>query len=314
MNLRQFEALRLVLARGTTKHAAEALGVTQSAVSRQIMALEASLGFSLFERRNGRLVVTPEGQHFYKAVENVLLEMDQIRAMARDTSTMRIGSLRLAAMPALAFGLLPAAIKRIRTRYRRIKISVDVAVRHVVEEGIAGGKYDLGLVTLPIENDTLNVEPICRMECVCVLPTGHRLGDRPVIEARELEDEEFISLEPETMMRYRTDELFGRLGVRRSLCLETHSTVMICSLVASGVGVSLVHKFIADAFSDRLVVKPFLPALQFEYGLLLPAGPALSPIAREFLATLRRSIAEAGAVMLPPRASSQPLLASASDR
>ena len=290
MNLRQFEALRLVLARGTTKHAAEALGVTQSAVSRQITQLESTLGFSLFERRNGRLHITPEGQHFYKAVERVLNGFDQIKSMARDNSSLRSGTLRLVAMPALAFGLLPGAVKQIRNAFRQAKIAIDIGVRQTAEDGIVSGKYDLGLVTLPIEHEAIIVEPIFGMDCVCVLPKDHRLADRAIIEATDLDGEEYVSIEPDTMLRYRTDELFGREGVRRKLSIEAQSSITICNLVANGLGVSLVHRFVAEVFADRLLVKPFKPAFRFEYGLIRSSGVALSPIAAEFIQTMRDSI------------------------
>ena len=57
--------MRAVMARGTTTHAAETLGLTQSTVSRLITQLEEELGLSLFDRRGGRLVVTPEGRQFF---------------------------------------------------------------------------------------------------------------------------------------------------------------------------------------------------------------------------------------------------------
>lgn len=290
MNLRQFEALRLVLARGTTKHAAEALGVTQSAVSRQITQLEATLGFNIFERRNGRLHITPEGQHFYKAVERVLNGFDEIKAMARDNSSLSSGTLRLVAMPALAFGLLPHAIKQIRRSYKRAKISIDIGIRQTAEDGIVAGKYDLGLVTLPSEHEAIMVEPIFGMDCVCVLPLGHRLANKRVIEAGDLAGEEYVSIEPDTMLRYRTDELFGSLGVRRKLSIEAQSTITICNLVANGLGVSLVHKFVADVFSEWLLVRPFSPAFRFEYGLIRSSGLTLSPIAQDFIGGMRTSI------------------------
>lgn len=301
MNLRQFEALRLVLARGTTKHAAEALGVTQSAVSRQITQLEAKLGFRIFERRNGRLHITPEGQHFYGAVERVLNGFDQIKAMARDSSSLRSGTLRLVAMPALAFGLLPQAVKRVRASYRQSRIAIDIGVRETAEDGVLKGKYDLGLVTLPMKHDALVVEPICGMDCVCILPRGHRLADKEIVAAEDLDGEEYVSIEPDTMLRYRTDELFGRIGVRRRLSIETQSTITVCNLVASGLGVSLVHKFVADVFADRIHVKRFEPAFRFEYGLIRASGMTLSPIANEFIGAMRASIRQIeGAVIARP--------------
>lgn len=290
MTLRQLEALRLVLSRGTTKHAAEALGLTQSAVSRLISQLEQEVGFPLFERRQGRLRVTPEGQQFYTTVEKVLTGVDQIKAMARDISTLSYASLRIAAMAALGFGMLPPAIQSIRKRYRRLRVSVDIGTRSELEDGVMRGRYDLGLVTLPIENDALVVEPLGGIESVCVLPLDHPLADRDIIRPQDLEGEQFISMEPGTLFRYRTDELFSRLGIRRTLQIETQSTIMICGFVAQGLGVSLVHRFIGETFADRLIVKTFEPTFGFEFGLILPSGSPLPLIAQEFIDTIKEGM------------------------
>ena len=292
MKLRQLEALRLVLARGTTKHAAESLGLTQSAVSRLVTQLEKELGFLIFDRRHGRLFITPEGQHFYTAVEKVLAGVDQINAMARDITTLGTGTLRILAMPALGYGMLPKAIAIIRAKYERVKISVDLGVRPDVERGIARGDYDFGVATLPIEHESIVVEPLCGVDAVCVLPPDHRLAEKLVIDAQDLQGEQFISIEPGTLFRYRTDELFSRLGIQRDLRVEAQSTVMVCNLVAMGIGVSLVHRFIAETFGGRIVARPFAPAVRFEYGLLFPAGQPLSKVAQEFIATLRETVTE----------------------
>ena len=114
VKLRQFEALRQVIARGTTKDAAVAMGLTQSAVSRLVRQLEDEFGFVVFDRRQGRLHLTPEGQRFYTEVEKILGGLDQLQSMAKDISTLSVGTLRLIAMPALGFGLLPAAVEKIQ--------------------------------------------------------------------------------------------------------------------------------------------------------------------------------------------------------
>ena len=94
------------------------------------------------------------------------------------------------------------------------------------------------------------------------------------------------------MFRYRTDEVFGRLGIRRKIGVEAQSTVTVCNMVASGIGVSLVHPFVAKTFADQIEIRRFEPAVRFEYGLLFPAGVTRSQISEEFARTLRLSVAE----------------------
>ena len=158
MKLRQLEAMRAVLTRGTTTHAGELIGLTQSAVSRLIKQLEDELGFKLFDRRHGRLLITPEGQHFYVIAEKVLAGIDQINSTARDITTLGTGTIKIIAMPALGYGLLPDTIGTIKSRYKRIKILIDSGSRHQIEQGVSSANYDFGLATLPIEHEAIDTD------------------------------------------------------------------------------------------------------------------------------------------------------------
>lgn len=286
--------MRAVLSRGTTTHAAELMGLTQSAVSRLITQLEQELGFNLFDRRHGRLLITPEGQQFYTVAEKVLAGIDQISATARDIQTLGTGTLRIIAMPALGYGMLPETIAQVKRNYPQVKISVDLGNRQEIEKGIANAQYDFGLATLPIEHESIDIEPLCGVDAVCVTPQDHPLAEKKIISAHDLEDQPFISVEPGGLFRYRTDELFGRLGIRRKLGIEAKSTVMVCSLVSAGIGASIVHPFIADSVGAKVAVRRFEPAIRFEYGLLFPTGVTRSQMSQAFIQTLRAAVATIG--------------------
>jgi len=290
LKLEQLMAMRAVVARGTTTHAAELLGRTQSTVSRLIMQLEEELGISLFERRHGRLLITPEGQHVYDIAHKVLDGVDQLNATARDVRTLRAGALRIIAMPALAYGLLPDTIARITRSYPSVKISIGVGMRTDLEHGITKASYDLGLATLPVNEEAIDIEPLCAVDAVCVVPPSNPLAEKPVIVAEDLAGISFISIDPRTMLRFRTDELFGSLGIRRTLSVEAQSSHMACNLVARDLGVSIVHPFIADTMGERIVARPFSPSLRLEYALLFPSGQRRSLLSEVFVDWLRKDV------------------------
>ena len=286
MKLRQLEALRAVVASGTTTQAADLLGLTQSAVSRLITQLEAELGLNIFDRRHGRLRITPEGQHLYDVVKKLLSSIDQITATARDIRTLKTGALRIIAMPALAYGLLPATIADINKQFRHIRISVEMGTRLDVEEGVEGAHYDFGVATLPINRQGIDVETLFTADGVCVLPKGHPLAKKSKIVAEDLAGLPFVSMKPGSLLRYQTDELFGRLGIHRTLSVEAPSTLLATNLVAKGLGVSIVHSFIASAYGGQVVAKLFTPSISYEYGLLFPSAQTRSQITNAFVETL----------------------------
>jgi len=271
LKLRQLEALRAVIAAGTTTHAAETMRLTQSAVSRLISELERETDIRLFERRHGRLALTSEGELFYSEAERVLAGMDHMATTVDDIRSLRAGSLRIIAMPALAFGLVPEAIGFFDDSHPNVRISVNViSQRREIEESLARLPYDLALVTLPMSGEDLCVEPLFAMNAVCVMPPGHRLAERDVVDITDLKGETFISVDPKTRLRNRIDNLFATHGVHRNMRIETETTIMVCHIVADGVGVSIVHPFVASALANRVVAKPFTPAIRFNYGLIFP--------------------------------------------
>ncbi|NJN40323.1 MAG: hypothetical protein HC807_04970 [Gammaproteobacteria bacterium] len=101
------------------------------------------------------------------------------------------------------------------------------------------------------------------------------------------------------MLRFRTDELFGRAGVKRKLAIEAQSSMMACALVSRGLGVSVVHPFIAATFGAQVVARPFKPALRLEYGLLFPSGQRRSLLSQVFVDWLREDVGKLAAASSP---------------
>ncbi|MCX7143472.1 MAG: LysR family transcriptional regulator, partial [Proteobacteria bacterium] len=112
MKIRQMQALRALVQTGTTSGAAQLLHMTQSAASKLVTQLESELGVHIFDRLHGRLVMTPEGKAIYEDVDRILSAIDDLRAKTQDIGALNGGAIRIGAMPALGYGLVPLAVKR----------------------------------------------------------------------------------------------------------------------------------------------------------------------------------------------------------
>ncbi len=272
MKIRQLEAMRAVVTTGTTTQAAEVMGMTQSAVSRLISQLEEGLGFALFDRHRGRLAITPEGQEFFSVAERILDEIDQIRETAINIRAHNASTLRIVAMPAIGTCMLPKPLQLLQAENKRLNVIVHLKNRSELQHAVADRQYDFGLATLPIVQQGLSVEPLCRVRSVLIMPKGHRLADKRTINADDLDGERFVSLSADTVMRYRTEELFTRLKIKRQVVAEAQSTILMGNLVELGIGVAVVHPFVADHFVGKVEVRPFEPAIEISYGLVFPEG------------------------------------------
>jgi DNA-binding transcriptional LysR family regulator len=292
INFKQLEAFRAVMLTGTTVRAAEMLNISQPAVSRYLQNLELDVGFALFERHQGRLHPTAEGEALFSEAQNTFAGLGRLRRVAEDIRLLRRGHLRLVVPTPLARGLMPQAIAVFRARHPEVSVTLDIAVRRELRNRVDAQQFDLAFATLPFDYCAAGISPLVSVSGVCVLPPGHELANRKAVRAKDLSDATFISLSPDTLARYEIDMVFDEASVHRNLAIETQTASSVCELVAAGLGVSVVDPFTANSFANLGIhVRPFRPAITYDYGLLYPAQRPLSQVAEIFAAIVRECAA-----------------------
>ena len=288
---RQIEAFRALMLTGRTTRAAEAMHITQPAVSRLVRDLQEALGLVLFEKQGNRLTPTREALALYGEVERSYVGLDRILQSARELRERRAGTLRIAAMPALANGVVPRFTGEFLATRENLDIALFGLVSVTVLDWVVSDQCDLGFAAAPIQHPAVRVERMPSARYVAVLPDGHRLARRRVIRPQDLAAEPFVSIGPTTPSTYRIADVFSAAGVTRRIRVETPLSAIACALVASGAGVSVVDPFTAsEAEAHGVIVRPFEPALDFQVAALYPAGRALSPVGREFIDGFARHI------------------------
>lgn len=272
MKIRQLQALRALVLTGTTTDAAQLLHMTQPAVSKLVRQIEQELNVRIFDRRQGRLVMTPEGKTVYADVDRILSQIDDLQAKTEDVSALSGNAIRVGAMPALGFGLLPGALRRFRIDYPQVRCVFDIDTRERIEDLVGIGHYELGFVTLPVQQQRLTLTPLASVAAVCVLPPQHALARKSTVQAEDLANEPFVSVDPRILLRHRIDAVFGQRRVNRGLQTQASTTILACNMVAANVGVSIVHPLVALAFRSLIVVRRFEPAIKLNYAILSRPG------------------------------------------
>jgi DNA-binding transcriptional LysR family regulator len=284
LNPRQIEAFRAVILPGGVGAAASLINVTQPAVSRLLRDLQQQLGLVLFERRGTGLVPTSEALSLYAEVERAFVGLERIAQTATELRTRRAGFLRIAALPALANGFLPRFVGHFLKDRPKLDIVLSGLVSHAVLASVAQGQSDLGFAEASMEHATVEREPMPAAPFVAVLPERHRLARKKRLRPRDFESENFISLGPSTLSRFRIDRVFAEHGVNRVLRIETPLSEIACALASSGAGAALCEPFTATEYSTRgIVVRPFEPRIDFEFAALFPAHRSVPPVARELI-------------------------------
>ncbi len=282
---RQIEAFRAVIDTGKITAAAGVLGTTQPSISKLIADLEYAAGFDLFERRGRQVVPTPEALALYEEVERSFVGMAEISRVIKDIRDFRKGSLMIAGMPALALKFLPDVMAEFIAAEPGITVSLRARSSPAVLRHLSSQQFDLGFAALDTDHPAVLRRPIFTAPMLAVLPPGHPLEQRDVLEPADFDGAPFIALGAEIGTRSETDLFLSAGGTRPRIVAEAQLSASICELVAAGAGLSIIEPVTALHFAaaGRVTVRPLSPEQPFRYDLLLPALRRPSRIASRFL-------------------------------
>lgn len=213
MNLRQLEIFGAVMSTGTTVGAAHLLHISQPAVSNTINHMEAQLGFPLFHRNRGRLQPTDEAKLLYERTQKVFEAFDSARFIVDQLRGGLIGDLRVVCTPSLGSTLVPLSVARFRTNRPQVKVSIEVGSLDFVFESIEREKADVGVFFLPREHPLTICRQIASLDMICALPRGHPLESKEVVEAADLVEHPFISMNSNEPLGALIESAFRRAGL-----------------------------------------------------------------------------------------------------
>ena len=292
MDVKLLEAFRAVVDHRSVTAAAQAMGLTQPAVSTQIARLEEACGFSLFDRTGGRLKPTPEGLLFYAEASRVLGEVDRLAAATAQIRGGQAGKLVIASHPTAAISLLPALVAEFVAE--RPGAMVRLISRHsdVVSQLLPSESYDLGIAELPIDDTAIKLRKY-QMRCVAILPPGHPLASRKVLTPQLLAPHAMVAPSRSMQVPARLFDIFAKAGVALNAVVEAEFFASLCALVAAGAGWSVVDQLSASSFAHLgLVVRPFEPTMLYEIGVFYRRDREPSVLAAAFLDLIDRKLGQ----------------------
>jgi DNA-binding transcriptional LysR family regulator len=293
INSRQVEAFRATMLTGSVTEAARLMAVTQPAVSRLLRDFQALLKMELFEKRGTGLVPTAAATALYMEVERSFVGLERITAAAEEIRSRRTGTLRVAALPALSNGYLPRLAGRFLMERPNLNLSFFGVISPMVVDWVLNHQCDIGFAEVPIAHAGLPSVRMPALARVAILPAGHRLAAKTMLEPRDFEGETFVSLSAGSTSRHLIDQAFDRDDVRRALRVETSLSEIMCGLVSSGLGVAICDPFTAREFAGRgVVVRRFSPRIDFEFAAVFPPQCSPSPVALDLVETMRRALGE----------------------
>ena len=271
---------------GSVSRAAEALFVSQPAVTLQLQALERDLGVTLLERSGRRLLPTREGEVLYELAVPLVERMDALPDTFRQrTRGMDAGELNIAANSTTTLYLLPKLIAAFRAAHPDARLVLHSAITADGADLVRENVVDLTFGSMVEVPPDIDYAPVYSFSHVLITPRDHALARHPDPGLADVAAHDLILPPRRQVPLPLIDQVFQRNRVPYHVALEVDGWEVIKQYVAMGMGISVISSAcLNEADGEALAMRPlgklFPPR---SYGVIMRKGKLLSPPARAFV-------------------------------
>lgn len=280
--------------------AAEALFMTQPAVTFQIKQLEEHFNMRLFERGHGRISLTAAGEIVLEYAEKILALSSELDTRLGEMSGQMRGPLLVGASTTIAEFMLPRILGEFNSLYPQVRARLTVANSEAIENRIAERSLDVGLIEIETKNQNLLSEVCCEDELQVICTPDYPLSGMRSVTPQVLLEYEFVSREQGSGTREVTDSYFREAGVspdRLKTLMELGSPEALKGVVSTGLGFAILSRASVDKEVQlgSLIAIPLQPRLTRRLSLLSPKGKFRSRVVTTFMEFAKRRLRELAA-------------------
>ncbi|PXX51225.1 LysR family transcriptional regulator [Aquitalea magnusonii] len=289
--LNELQAFIAVADKSSFKAAAEALYLSQPALSRRIDRLEQALQVRLLERTTRSVRLTGEGVHFLQHAQAVVEELEAAMHGLGQRQQLRCGMLTIASIPSVAQQLLPEVLAAFARAHPQHRLRVLDENAQEVLACVLDGRADLGINFVGGEDPGIDFLPLLTERYLLVVRRDHPLASRSRVRLQELAGEKLVSVSPHSSNRLLLDHQLAALAERPQIYYEANHLSGVYGMVLAGMGPVIVPELsLTQAQRHMLVgIEISEPALSRTLGLIQRKGSHNSPQMRQLIDQLRRA-------------------------
>jgi len=247
--------------------AAEALHMTQPAVTFQVRQLEEYFNTRLFDRTHNRISLTEAGKRVYDIGGRIFELYAEMEHAVKELTGEVSGVLIIGASTTIAEYMLPALLGDFKARYPDVNVRLKVSNTEGIVSMVENNVIDLGVVEAPVANKNLAVELCKTDQLVAIVSPNHSLADKEKVSVQDLTGNPYICREEGSGTREVITEYLQSVGVNPNeldIIMELGSPEAIKGAVEAGIGIAVLSKatLIKELKLGTLVAIPLDPPLQ----------------------------------------------------
>lgn len=285
MNRNHLAIFRAVAEQRGITRAAEALHISQPAVSSQLAQLESQLGAQLVTRRPRGVELTPIGEVLFTYAQRIGSLEEEAQRAVDDHLNLRRGRLAVGASTSIGSYLLPQILGDFARRHPGIELSLSISNTDTIQQELVDGTLDLGLTEGFADPERFDITVFRQDQLILIAPPDHPLSRRSNVQLTDLLDFPLLAREPGSGTRAVLEKAFLQRGVDFPVSMSLGSSEALKRGVVAGLGLALVSELaVALELSLGHLVAITLDDLSIQRPLhvLRPRGRGLSRPAEAF--------------------------------
>jgi DNA-binding transcriptional LysR family regulator len=270
---------------GSFVRTAQALNLSQPALSRRIQKLEASLGAPLLERSTRHVKLTMVGRDFLPKVRRFVDELEASVLGIGDLGARSSGLVSIAAVPSAVFYFLPQAIARFSERYPRIRIRIlDIGANEGLE-AVARGEADFGINFIGASHSDIEFTRLVDDPFMLACRHDHPLASRKRVSWAELGSERVVTVGRNSGNRAIIDNALAQQGLQLAWAYEVAHLSGSLGLIEAGLGVAVLPRLATPPPGHPIIrrIRLIDPEVSRTIGTVRRRSAGLSPAANQFL-------------------------------
>ncbi|KJM59631.1 transcriptional regulator CynR [Pluralibacter gergoviae] len=276
--------------RGFTR-AAQALHVSQPALSQQIGQLEAALGAQLFDRSGRQIRLTDAGEIYMGYAREALRALKAGSRAIHDVEDLTCGTLRLGVTPTFTAYLTGPLLAAFHLRYPGVTLQLREMSQESIEMLLERDELDIGIAFAQVNTAEIEARPLLTETLALVVANHHPLAGRESVDLQHLKEEKFVLLSGEFATREQIDRFSHQAGLHLAVAMEVNAISAVLEMVRRTGLATLLPAAIAAQREGIAAITLSPPLLERTAVLLRRKGSWQTAAARAFTALAHESAA-----------------------
>jgi DNA-binding transcriptional LysR family regulator len=252
MHIQKYRVFIKTVEYGSFTKAAEAMGYSQSGISRVISDLEREWRVFLLERGRTGVHLTPDGLALLPCIKSICRENEKLQTQVDELHGLQSGLIRIGSISSVSAHWLPGIISKFKKDYPNIDYELLIGDYTDVEGWILDGRADCGFLRLPVAS---GLETVFMEEdrLVVILPRDHPMADCERFPAESLRGETFMF--SQAVMEPEIAAIIARYRIVPKVRFATCGDYAVMSMVESGLGISILPELMLQRTPYRIAAK-----------------------------------------------------------